>query len=95
MVKYLYSLDNSQPMTVEIVTNAAVVDGDLLAITSGLVGPAADADAEIIGIAVGAAASGLKLKCCYSPYSVIRCSFISGIPTKTSLAAADPVRFSV
>ena len=48
--KYLYSLDNTQPMTVKIVTNAAVVEGDILAITSGLVGPLANGDEDIIGI---------------------------------------------
>lgn len=88
MAKYLYSLDNSQPMSVTITTNAAVVDGDLLAITSGLVGPATAQDSGVIGIAVGGAASGAACKVLLlSPSSVIRVPYVGS--TKTSLAAAD------
>lgn len=88
MAKYVYSLDNSQPMTVKITTNAAVVEGDILAITSGLVGPLTAADDEIIGLAMGDAASGAKASVLLlSPMSVIRVPFTGS--TKTTLAAAD------
>lgn len=86
--KYLYSLDNTQPMTVKIVTNAAVVEGDILAITSGLVGPLANGDDAIIGIAMGDAASGAEVSVLLlSPLSVIRVPFTGS--TKKFLAAAD------
>lgn len=86
--KYLYSLDNTQPMTVRIVTNAAVVEGDILAITSGLVGPLANGDSDIIGIAMGDAASGAEVPVLLlSPFSVIRVPFAGS--TKKSLTAAD------
>ena len=87
-VKYLYSLDNSQPMTVEIVTNAIVTDGMLLAITSGLAGPLTAADSAILGISMGAYASGATAKVLLlNPMSVIRISYSGS--SKTSLAAAD------
>lgn len=90
MVKYLKSLDNSQPMTVKIVTNAAVVDGDLLAITLGLVGPATAADAAIIGIAMGDAESGAEASVLLiNPMSVLRVNWKSSVPTKLTLVAAD------
>jgi len=90
MVKYLKSLDNSQPMTVKIVTNAAVVAGDLLAITLGLVGPVAAADSAVIGIAMGDADSGDEVPVLLiTPMSVIRVNWKSSVPTKTSLVAAD------
>ena len=86
--KYLYSLDNTQPMTVKIVTNAAVVEGDILAITSGLVGPLANGDSDIIGIAMGDAASGAEASVLLlSPLSVIRVPFTGS--TKKFLTAAD------
>lgn len=86
--KYLYSLDNTQPMTVKIVTNAAVVEGDILAITSGLVGPLANGDSDIIGIAMGDAASSAEVPVLLlSPLSVIRVPFAGS--TKKSLTAAD------
>lgn len=88
MAKYVYSLDNSQPMTIEIVTNAAVIDGELVAITSGLAGPLTAADVAILGISMGAYASGATAKVLLlNPMSVIRISY-SGT-SKTSLAAAD------
>lgn len=88
MAKYVYSLDNSQPMTVKINTNAAVVEGDILAITSGLVGPLTAADDEIIGLAMCDAASGAKASVLLlSPMSVIRVPFTGS--TKKTLAAAD------
>lgn len=86
--KYLYSLDNTQPMTVRIATNAAVVEGDILAITSGLVGPLANGDSDIIGIAMGDAASGAEVPVLLlSPFSVIRVPFTGS--TKKFLAAGD------
>jgi len=88
MAKYVYSLDNSQPMTVKITTNAAVVEGDILAITSGLVGPLTAADVDIIGIAMGDAASGAEASVLLiNPMSVIRVPFTGS--TKKTLAAAD------
>ena len=88
MAKYVYSLDNSQPMTVKITTNAAVVEGDILAITSGLVGPLTAADVDIIGIAMGDAASGAEASVLLlGPMSVIRVPFTGS--TKKTLAAAD------
>ena len=88
--KYLYSLDNSQPMTIPIVTNAAVVEGDILAITSGLVGPLSAADSAVIGLAMSDAASGASVQVLLiGPMSVIRVPFKSSVPTKTTLAAAD------
>jgi predicted RecA/RadA family phage recombinase len=86
--KYIYSLDNSQPMTVKITTNAAVVEGDILAITSGLVGPLSAADSDIIGIAMGDAASGAEASVLLlGPMSVIRVPFAGS--TKKTLADAD------
>lgn len=86
--KYLYSLDNTQPMTVKIVTNAAVVEGDILAITSGLVGPITAADEGIIGLAMGDAASGAECAVLLlSPMSVVRVPFAGS--TKKTLTAAD------
>jgi hypothetical protein len=86
--RYLKSLDGSQPSVVKIVTNAAVVAGDILAITSGLVGPLTAADAAIIGIAQGDADIGAE---CYvaliNDKSVIRVPYAG--TSKTSLAAAD------
>lgn len=88
MAKYVYSLDNSQPMTVKITTNAAVVEGDILAITSGLVGPLSAADDNVIGIAMGDAASGAEASVLLlGPMSVIRVPFVGS--TKKTLAAAD------
>lgn len=88
MAKYVYSLDNSQPMTVKITTNAAVVEGDILAITLGLVGPLTAADDEIVGLAMGDAASGAEASVLLlSPMSVIRVPFTGS--TKKTLAAAD------
>ena len=90
MAKYLYSLDNSQPMTVKITTNADVKDGDIVAITAGLVGPLAEADSDIIGIAIGDTDSGDDAAVLLlNPRSVIRVSYYSSTDTKTSLAAAD------
>lgn len=86
--QYLYSLDNTQPMTVKIVTNAAVVEGDILAITSGLVGPLAGGDDAIIGLATGDAASGAECSVLLlNPRSVIRVPFTGS--TKKFFAAAD------
>jgi len=72
----------------EIKTNAAVVAGDLLAITSGLVGPATAADAAIIGIAGGDAASGAKCQVILlNEMSVVRVPYMG--TTKTSIVEAD------
>lgn len=85
---YKRSLDGRQITTMEIKTNADVVAGDLLAITSGLVGPATAADAAIIGIAGGDAASGAMCQVIMlNEMSVIRVPYMG--TTKTSLAAAD------
>lgn len=86
--RYVYSLDNSQPMTTKVVTNADVVEGDILAITSGLVGPLAAADSGVIGIAMAAVSSGAEVPVLLlNSNSVVRVPYTGS--TKTSLAAAD------
>lgn len=86
--KYLYSLDNTQPMVVNIKTSAAVKDGDIVAITSGLITAMTAADTGIVGIANGDTASGgIAQVTLLSPMSVIRVPYVG--TTKTTLADAD------
>lgn len=85
---YKRSLDGRQVTSMEIKTNAAVVAGDLLAITSGLVGPVTAADTGIIGIAAGPAASGAMCPVILlNEMSVVRVPIVG--TTKTTLAEAD------
>jgi hypothetical protein len=86
--RYIRSLDASQPTVVAIKTNAAVVAGDILAITSGLVGPLTAADTGIIGIAMGDADSGAFCNVMMlTRTSIIRIPYTG--TTKTSLTDAD------
>lgn len=85
---YKRSLDCRQVTCIDMTTNAAVKAGDLLAITSGLVGPISAADTGVIGIAGADAVSGAKVQVnLINGGSVVRVPFTG--TTKTTLGAAD------
>lgn len=86
--QYLYSLDNTQPMTLDIKTGASVTSGQLLTISSGLAIPATAASATILGICTKTAGSGEITRCLLlNDKSVVRLPFVGS--TKKTLADAD------
>lgn len=90
--KYVYSLDNSQPMNVKLKTGAAIKAGDILAIASGVVSAVAAAAAAgtIIGIAMADADAGaIAPVMVLNDRSVVRVPYIG--TTKTSLVEADRI----
>lgn len=87
-MKYICSLDNTQPMYKNIKTSATVTAGQLLVVASGVVAPAGAAATGVIGLAMADAASGAEVQVLLlNNKSVIRVPYTAG--TKTSLVAAD------